>query len=213
MVVLPATDSSTPARSISLSRGAFAEKVRLMLYAPEVSSVLPLLIHHAFSGEFGPFAELADEMGQQIARLGGMGMYLSVTCTEDVTQITSAEAANAWPRTFLGDYRVRQQRAACALWPKGRLPADFSAPVLSSAPVLLISSTIDPITPPRWAEAVARGLSNGRHILVPTAGHAPSSECVMAIERQFISAASSAALDVQCLGTIRRPPFALELPR
>jgi len=212
-VELPGTDSSTPARSISLSRGAFAEKVRLMLYAPEVASFLPLLVHLAASGQFRPFAELADEMGQQIAGLASIGMYLSVTCTEDVAQITPVEAANTWPNTFLGDYRVRQQRAACALWPKARLPADFAAPIRSSAPVLLISSTIDPITPPRWADAVARGLPNSRHIRVPNAGHSPSTRCVMAIERQFIITASSAELDLGCLAINRRPPFALELPR
>jgi len=213
LVELPATDKSIPARRISLSRGAFAEKVRLMLYAPEVSRFLPLLVHLAASGDFRPFAELADEMGQQIAGLASVGMYLSVTCTEDVARITPAEAANTWPVTFLGDYRVRQQRAACALWPKGGLSADFSAPIRAGAPVLLISSTIDPITPPRWADEVARGLPNNRHIRVPNAGHSPSSQCVMAIESQFIETASPAGLDVQCLGTSRQPPFALELPR
>lgn len=213
MVEVPATNTSTPARRISLSRGAFAEKIRLMLYAPEVSSYLPLLVHLASSGDFRPFVELAEEMGQQIAKQASNGMYLSVTCAEDVAQITSAEAANTWPGTFLGDYRVRQQRAACALWPKGRLSADFFAPILSSAPVLLISSMLDPITPPRWADEVARGLPNSRQILVPNAGHSPSSHCVMAIERQFITTASSAGLDLQCLGTSRRPPFALEVPR
>ena len=212
-VALPPTDSATSARRISLSRGAFAEKVRLMLYAPEVSSFLPLLVHRAAAGDFRPFAELAEEMGQQIAKLASNGMYLSVTCTEDVAQITPAEAANTWPGTFLGDYRVRQQRAACALWPTGTLSADFTAPIRADTPVLLISSTIDPITPPRWADEVARGLPNSRHILVPNAGHSPSNPCVMAIERQFIGTGSSAGLEIQCLSANRRPPFALALPQ
>jgi len=212
-VMMPATDSSTPPRSVLLSRGAFAEKVRLMLYAPEVASFLPLLVHQAAGGDFGPFAELAEEMGQQIARLASVGMYLSVTCTEDVARITPAEAADTWPGTFLGDYRIQQQRAACAVWPQGRLSADFAAPIRASAPVLLVSSTVDPITPPRWADEVARGLSNSRQILVPNAGHSPSTPCVIAIEGQFIATASAAGLDLRCLGTNRRPPFALELPR
>ena len=212
-VEVPATDSSTPARSVLLSRGAFAEKVRLMLYAPEVASFLPLLVHRAAAGDFGPFAELAEEMGQQIARLASVGMYLSVTCTEDVAQITPAEAGNTWPGTFLGDYRVRQQQDACAVWPKGRLSADFAAPIRADVPVLLISSTIDPITPSRWADEVARSLAYTRHILVPNAGHSPSNRCVMRIEHEFIRNASHEGLDLRCLGEIRRPPFALELPQ
>ncbi len=211
-VELPAADTSSPARSISLSRGAFAEKVRLMLYAPEVASFLPVLVHLSASGDFRPFAELADEMGQQIAGLASIGMYLSVTCTEDVAQITSTEAVNTWPGTFLGDYRVRQQRDACALWPKGRLSADFAAPIRVNVPVLLISSMIDPITPARWADEVARGLVNSRHIVVPNAGHSPSNKCVMRIEHEFIRNASHEGLDLGCLGELRRPAFALEPP-
>ncbi len=212
LVELPATDGSKESRKISLSRGAFAEKVRLMLYAPEVSSFLPALIHLAYSGDFGPFAEFADEMGQQIAKIASIGMYLSVTCAEDVAQITPDEAANKWPHTFLGDYRVRQQQAACALWPRAQLSPDFSASIRAAAPVVLISSTIDPITPPRWADQVARELPNSRHILVPNSSHSPSGPCIMAIEQQFFTTLSS-ELDLQCLGTIRRPSFALEIPR
>ena len=212
-VELPAIGDSTPARTVSLSRDAFAEKLRLMLYSPGLASLLPLLVRRAASGDFGPYGELADDIGRQIAALGSNGMYLSVTCTEDVARITAAEAANTWPGTFLGDYRVRQQRAACALWPTGSLSADFAEPIRSSVPVLLMSSPIDPITPPRWADEAARGLAAARHILVPNAGHSPSGQCVMDIERQFFASASTADLDPGCLDHLRRPPFALELPR
>ena len=210
---LTGADSSKPSRRILMSRGAFAEKVRLMLYAPDVSRFLPLLVHRAASGDFVPFAELANEMGEHIAQIGGIGMYLSVTCSEDVAQITPSEAANTWPGTFLGDYRVRQQQAACALWPSGPLPPDFAGPIRSHVPVLMVSSTIDPITPPRWGDEVARNLLNSRHILIPNAGHSPSTRCVMGIERQFLIYASHAQLDLQCLDQARRPPFALELPQ
>ncbi len=207
----PAIDGAPP-RAFRLTRGAFAEKVRLMLYAPELSSFLPLLVHLAASGDFGPFTELAEEIGQQIARVGSNGMYLSVTCAEDVARITPEEAANPWAGTFLGDWRVRQQREACALWPLADLPGDFADPVRSDAPVLLISSTIDPITPPRWADQVAEGLTNARHVRVANAAHSPSSACVMAIVSEFLLAASHEGLDLHCLAEIRRPPFQVELP-
>jgi pimeloyl-ACP methyl ester carboxylesterase len=211
-VELSGPDSGAPARRIQLGRGAFAEKVRFLLYAPELSSVLPLLIHQAYRGNFLPFAELAEEVGQQIARLSNNGMYLAVTCTEDVSRITAAEAAMRWEETFLRDYRVQQQLAACGLWPKGQLSEDFAAPITSDAPVLIFSSTIDPITPPRGAAEAARNLTHSSHLLVPNGGHSPSTPCVMGIEAQFIQAASAAALDSTCLRETRRPPFALELP-
>ena len=199
-------------RTVEWSRGAFAEKVRFLLYAPGLSMFLPVLIHHAAEGDFAPFTEIAWDLGEQIAAVGANGMYLSVTCAEDVALITPEEAANPWPGTFLGDYRVRQQKAACALWPTGTLPPDFFEPIESDVPTLLVSSTIDPITPPRWAEEAARGLSNSRHLLAPNVGHSPATECVMGIVRAFVAAASHEELDVRCLDEARRPPFALELP-
>jgi pimeloyl-ACP methyl ester carboxylesterase len=200
------------ASTVEWTRGAFAEKVRFLLYAPELSMFLPVLVHHAADGNLAPFTEIAWDLGEQIAAIGANGMYLSVTCAEDVAQITPEEAANHWPDTFLGDYRVRQQRAACALWPTAALPADFFDPIESDVPTLLLSSTIDPITPPRWAEEAARSLSNSRHLLAPNVSHSPSTECVMGIVRAFLAAGSHEGLDVACLDEARRPPFALELP-
>jgi pimeloyl-ACP methyl ester carboxylesterase len=200
------------ARTVTWTRGAFAEKVRFLLYAPGLSMFLPVLIHRAAEGDLAPFTEIAWDLGEQIAAVGASGMYLSVTCAEDVARIMPEEAANTWPGTFLGDWRVRQQKAACALWPAGTLPPDFAEPVVSDVPVLLVSSTIDPITPPRWAEAAARGLANSRHLLAPNVGHSPATECVMGIVHAFLGTATHQGLDVACLAEARRPPFAAELP-
>lgn len=200
------------ARTVTWTRGAFAEKVRFLLYAPGLSMFLPVLIRRAAEGDLAPFTEIAWDLGQQIAAVGASGMYLSVTCAEDVARITPEEAGNPWTGTFLGNWRVRQQKLACALWPAGTLPPDFAEPVESEVPVLLVSSTIDPITPPRWAELAARGLSNSRHLLAPNVGHSPSTECVMGIVHAFLAAATHEGLDVACIAEARRPPFAIELP-
>jgi pimeloyl-ACP methyl ester carboxylesterase len=199
-------------RTVAWSRGAFAEKVRFLLYSPGLSTYLPALIHHAAEGDLAPFTEIAWDLGEQIAAVGTTGMYLSVTCAEDVARITPEEAASAASGTFLGDWRVRQQKAACALWPLGTLPQDFFDPIESEVPTLLVSSTIDPITPPRWAEEAARGLSNSRHLLAPNVGHSPSTECVMGIVGAFLASGSPEDLDVACLEEARRPPFSIELP-
>lgn len=56
------------------------------------------------------------------------------------------------PETFLGDYRIRQQKAVCALWARGKVPADVHELVRSDVPVLLLSGERDPVTPPEMAE-------------------------------------------------------------
>jgi hypothetical protein len=41
--------------------------------------------------------------------------------------------------TFLGDYRVRQQQAACQHWPRASLPDRYRAAVQSAVPTLFVS--------------------------------------------------------------------------
>ena len=199
--------------STPLTRGPFAEKVRFLLYSPGLASLLPALIHRAYAGDFGPFVELATNIGNQIALMGHNGMYLSVTCTEDVSRITPVEAADSVAGTILGNYRVRQQVEACKLWPAGEVSGEFTAPIASPVPVLFISSTTDPVTPAYQADSVARGFPNGIHLRVPNASHSPSTPCVMGIVTPFIQTASAAGLEWSCLAQHKRPPFMLEVPR
>ena len=49
--------------------------------------------------------------------------------------------------------------------------AGFHAPVRSSAPVLLISGTLDARTPPANADEILRGLPNGNHLVIEGAAH------------------------------------------
>jgi pimeloyl-ACP methyl ester carboxylesterase len=194
-----------------LARGPFAEKIRLMLYAPEVTQYLPYIIHRAAAGDFAPFVDVATGMTAAIAHQVSVGMYLTVTCAEDVAQITAADLAAVPAGTFLGDYRVRQQRAACGIWPRAVLPAGYAAPVQSSVPALIISSAIDPVTPPRWGDTVRATLSRSRHVVLLAAPHAPANSCVQQMVVQFIESADAGAIDASCAANLRRPPFAHSL--
>ncbi len=200
-----------PRRAAILARGPFAEKVRLMLYAPEVTMYLPFVIHRAAMGDFEPFVNIATGMTQAIANQVSVGMYLTVTCAEDVAQITPAGLGAVPPGTFLGDYRVRQQMAACGIWPRAVLPAGYTDPVRSNVPVLIISSAIDPVTPPRWGEAVRATLTQSRHIVLPIAAHAPDDSCVQRMVVRFIESASAGDVDASCTRALKRPPFAHSL--
>src|SRR5207247_6749510 len=73
--------------SISMSRGVFVERLRLMLYDLETASRVPLVIHRAAGGDWVPFAT-ASPRG---AIAGVSAMYLTVTCSETVAVITEQE--------------------------------------------------------------------------------------------------------------------------
>ena len=198
------------AHPLALSLGAFAETVRYMLYTPSDAAQLPAHIHAAFEGDFLPFAR------QLIARRRGYGsifdgMFLSVSCSEDIPGRDTAAAKASVGTTFLGDYRVRQQADACELWPAGDLPPDFFAPVRSTAPALVLSGQYDPVTGPRWGDAAARDIANSRHIVVPHGGHGfaglENARCVNTIVKAFVDGTAPADLDTSCIATIRRRPF------
>jgi pimeloyl-ACP methyl ester carboxylesterase len=207
-VVSPATGE--PAR-IPLSRDLYVEAVRYLLYGAGSAGLVPVMVHQAASGDFGPIAEVALDRRINLVDSGSHGLYLSVTCAEDVPYADSAEAVRLARGTFLGDYRLRDQRAACAAWPRAPIDPRFREPVVSDAPTLVLSGEWDPATPPRDGDKAARHLRNALHVVVPSGGHGfgglQNADCVDRLMNEFVREASVAALDTACVRTIRRRPF------
>jgi pimeloyl-ACP methyl ester carboxylesterase len=194
--------------TVSLSRTAFAEAVRVMMYGDNGIRNLPLLLHHAFLGDFTPFAEQGLAANRGLRTSLRIGLLMSVVCSEDVPRITEADIVHETRNTLLGASRVREQIAACAVWPRATPPAHASEPVSVDVPMLLVTGALDPVTPPRWGEETARHLPNSLHLVVP-GGHGPASPCLDGIVRQFVASASVRGLDTGCLATLALPAFAL----
>ncbi|HEY7476427.1 MAG TPA: alpha/beta hydrolase [Vicinamibacterales bacterium] len=203
-VSLRAAGGGVPAEG-RLSRYAFADAIRMMMYRVEGSRRVPLAIHQAARGDFSMIVERAVDQRRSNARLAH-GMLLSTTCQEDVVRIRDEDIPALTAQTFLGPTRVVGQRQVCAIWPQNPVPAEGGAPVASESPVLLLSGTLDPVTPPRWAEEALKTLPNGRHLVVPGA-HGAGGPCIGRIVRDFIVAGSARDLDTSCAAGIRLPPF------
>ncbi|HEU0299262.1 MAG TPA: alpha/beta hydrolase [Longimicrobium sp.] len=202
---------------LTLSRDAFADMIRKLLYDPVLASMLPFVVHRAWEGDFRPAARLALMDRRNAAEGIWWGLTLSVTCSEDIPFIDSAAAARDNGRTFIGDYRVRQQTAACRGWPRYAPPADYHELVRLEIPTLLVSGQLDPVTPPRWGERALRALPNGMHVVVPHAGHTydgmpGAAACMDAILLRFWRQASVRGLDTSCVQRIQRPPFVVRVP-
>lgn len=199
---------------VSLGAGDFAEALRAMLYAPEASRRIPLLLHRAAAnGDYGGFAEFQLRRNLGLARRVALGMYFAITCTEDVARV-DAEAVYASGRgTFLADHRARPHIEGCMGWPPGELPAGFGEEVESDVPVLIITGANDPVTPPASARAAASRLTNGRVIIVPDGAHGfnglEGAECIERIAAAFLDTADPAAPDEACLADVKRRPFVL----
>ena len=188
-----------------LTRNGAAQTVRYLLYRPAGVSSLPLLLRSAASGNLEPLASAMTTSSPG-------GLYLSVTCAEDVAFVDSKEAARLAQGTFMGDLRVRQQAAACAEWPAAKIPASFLEPVRSPVPVLIYSGENDPTTPREWAEKVAQTLPASRILTVPGGSHVfyglPGVECLDRVYSDFLNRGTTEGLDLEtCRKSIRPLPF------
>ncbi|HKC66019.1 MAG TPA: alpha/beta hydrolase [Pyrinomonadaceae bacterium] len=198
--------------SIRLARGTFSERLRMMLYDRAPASLVPLLIHRAYQGDFRPFVLAALPQARGIYQSLSLGMYFSVTCSEDVSFISEEEIRSETKDTFLADYRVRVHQAACREWPRSIVPRDFTNAVNSDAPVLLLSGEVDPASPHWLGEEVARHLPNSLQVTIPFGGHGYFSPCISAITAEFIARGSVKGLSTSCVEATKRPPFVTTLP-
>ena len=194
---------------VEIQRGVFAEKIRTWMYRRDQAARLPMIVHHAANGDFVPFLQQA--VAPSIPDFVADGMYLSVTCAEDVPFINREEAAQLTAGNPFGNYRVFQQTRACGMWPRGEIPTDFLEPVSSNAPVLIFSGNMDPVTPPKYGEEVAKHLRNSRHIIIAEAGHGDDGlkdpGCVDRIAIEFLGKGDAKNLDASCVEGMAPPPF------
>jgi len=202
---------------VKLSRDLVAEAIRYMLYSPVPASRVPLILHVAAQGDYAPLARTAIQYRQRLVATGSNGMYLSITCAEDLPWIKPGEGERMAQNTFLGDYRLRQQREACALWPRAEIERDYAQPIKSDAPVLILTGEWDPVTPPSNAERVAKTLTNSLNIVVPHGAHGlgglEGMDCIDNLIVDFIERGSIKGLNTECVKNIRRKGFATKFER
>ena len=208
-------ETSAPAK-VRLSRDLAAETLRYLAYSSGGARWIPAFVHAAAGGDLRPIAEMGVFFRRDLVDSGSLGVYLSVTCAEDLPWADPREAAREAEGTALGDYREREQLAACGLWPRATLPPGYRSPVRSDKPVLLFSGALDPVTPPANGAAVARTLSRSLHVVVPHGGHSfdglEGIDCVSRLRTDFIERGTVEGLDTKCVADLRRPPFPTELP-
>jgi len=194
---------------VTIQRDIFAEKIRNWMYGADKARKIPFIVHEAAQGDFTPF--LHEAIAPGIPDFIADGMYLSVTCAEDVPFIDQAEAAKLNEGNPFANYRVFQQTRACSLWPRGKIPEGYRESVSSNLPVLIFSGNLDPVTPPQRGEEVARYLPNSRHVIIQEAGHGvdglKDAGCVDRIIIDFMDKGSAKDLDASCVEHMSPPLF------
>jgi len=196
--------------TITLSARLFGELLRNMLYSPENAARIPSVIRQAAAGDFSAVGPLAMRTRNGLSGADiSAGFFLSVTCAEGMAILTPEAIAVHTRDTFAGDYRLQQQRRACAAWPRATVSSRHGAPIRSTIPVLMLSGEMDPVTPPTRAEELLKLLPNASHITVPNNGHAfgKLEGCGNLLIARFIARASMKGTDTGCAGALAAVPF------
>ena len=191
-----------------LSEDSLASVVRMFAYTPATAALLPLSIDAAAHGDVGPLLGQAKILSGDLADLMGSGMQYSVICSEDADLLTPRpQDAN----TILGTHMIDALQAVCSVWPKGTRPADFHQPLKSGKPVLLLAGQYDPVTPPRYAEEVAKGLTDARVLVLRGQAHSVmAAGCTPQLIQHFVERLDPKTLDASCLKRLRPTPIFID---
>jgi pimeloyl-ACP methyl ester carboxylesterase len=191
---------------ITVTRDVFAGGLRRLLYHPNSQRLVPTFIASALAKDYKPFESVvAQTVG--IEQVLSMGLFLSVTCAEDVPLIRRKDIARETAGTFVGSTMIQGLVNGCKAWKRGELPADYNTHVRSDAPVLIFSGALDPQTPPTYGNEVARHLPNSLHVVMNGIAHSPFPSCAIGIMSQFISTGNVKNLNVSCINKLSRPAF------
>jgi pimeloyl-ACP methyl ester carboxylesterase len=194
--------------TVTLTRDIFSGVIRRMLYSAESQRAIPLTIAAAARGAYAPLLPVLGA-GEAIDRALNVGLFLSVTCAEDVSRYDEAAMKTATARTFSGDALASRLLAACRIWPKARAGNELDRPVRGRVPALIMSGAFDPQTPPRWGREMAKLLPGARTIEAEGLAHTGTPPCLAEVFESFVVSGSATALDTSCLKELRREPFTL----
>lgn len=197
---------------IRFGAAELAGAVRLLAYQPLSIAILPLVIHEAANGNLEPLAAQFQLTMTSLADALALGMHNSVMCTEDLPFIDrDAVDYEALDNTYIGTMQLEALEAICSIWPQGPIDDDFNEPLATDIPVLLLSGTSDPITPPRYAEMALVEMSNHLHIANKHQGHGQiAAGCMPDVIASFIATADPANLDYSCMERAFVMPFFID---
>jgi pimeloyl-ACP methyl ester carboxylesterase len=205
---------------LPISGVTFSTVIFQLFYSTPIISLMPLLIGETGNGNYAPLGVLlglllTGESNPDPGATQALGMLTAVQCNEDAPFASREDFVAA---------RDQNRRAAALAFQvpfnEGFLdvcagiglnnpdPAE-NAPVVSDRPIMIISGTNDPITPPSYAQETAATLSNSYIVSYPRGGHAPSidSPCLAEGVAAFIADPAARPDPSACIAQEAPLPF------
>lgn len=204
-------DDTNGKKKITIPWYAFHTRMRGMLYSPGGIRRIPNLIHQTWLGNVYQFVNLFPR-GKDTDLFIADGLYLCVTCAEDVPYIEEDQIDSLTKGTFMGTYRIDQQRRACKFWSRGEIPDDYMEPVRSNIPTLIISGSFDPVTPTSMAKEIASTLPNSILVIISRMSHSfdglSNEDCLDKISIEFYNGSKN--INTECVKDMKSGPYRVQ---
>lgn len=199
------------ANALHISSGVVASYLRMYLYAVSDAASLPRLIH-TLANEDKNQEQLAliVKWREQFEDAAPWGLYMAITCNEDLPFIDEEKERALAAGTLIGSFRIDQQIAACRNWPRGQISPELHTPVDSNKPILLLAGQFDPATPSSNSEKIISQMPNGKLVIVPNRSHTMFedwNECLEDVTTNFLENANARTIDTACVNRLRLPNF------
>ncbi len=194
-IVDPRTGEAQP---VQLKFDGVLAALHPLTYLPEFAAMLPEILRRGAQGDWSPLYATVQMATTDLAEQMNAALHFAVTCAEDTPRVTQVDRAVL--AALRSQALAERVFAVCESWPRGAQPADATAPVASEVPALLISGALDPVTPPAYAEEVAKSLPNSRHVVAAGYGHIVSPHaCGPRLIAAFVDRAGFDTLPVSCI--------------
>jgi len=200
---------SIPQGSFVLGPDEIAWTIAALSSTPQGAALIPFTVDAAVQGNYLALArDFSDDVGADLDARARLAMTWEILCSEPWAASGPAASARG---SYLGHaavVRAELLRRACAVVPKGRVPAGSGSVVASRAPVLLLAGGEDPLDPVANLRGWRRAFPNGRLVVVPAAGHGTiESACVQSVVARFVAGGTASGLDTACAAHVSPPPF------
>jgi len=180
-----------------LTRDVVAGTLRRALMTADGQRTIPATIEAMKRGDFS-FAANTAKIAGAIDQFLNLGMFLSVTCTEDVAWYSKEEARDFARDTFSGSRMAETMKDLCNHWPAAALPRDFAKRHVVPVPALIIRGALDPGTSPAAVRDMARAFEHPLVVEVANMAHTGSSSCVASMIATFVDGGDLKKIDTKC---------------
>jgi len=194
-----------------------ANAVFQALYDKRIFGDLPALLSVLESRDADALSTYVNELGYPIDHRYGRGMSITMNCRGGFREVPDAMSAPIQTGTSMKAWmEITHFYDECDRVIDPSADPASRGPLVTDIPILLAAGTVDPITPPYYADHALRGFSNATLATFPHTGHGGLVSNWAACGRPLIDAFladPAAELDVSCAAATPAPDMLVKFRR